>query len=176
MEGAPPGRTWGETKSEGETTMSRNQATAVLRDNAEDLKSYVVPTLVTAGVKTREMVAPALATAGMKTREVMVDEVLPRVSAGLSATEPLRAEAARRGTAAYHALAGHAVETKSSRHWARKAFMVSLIGAGAAAAWRAWKLPHDSDDWMNADASTGAAGAENANGNAAPAAAPPTHV
>jgi hypothetical protein len=133
--------------------MSRKQATAVLRDNAEDLKSYVVPTLATAGVKTREIVAPALATAGMKTREVVVDEVLPRVSAGLAAAEPYRAEAARRGTAAIHALAGHPVVEPKSRHWGRKAVMFTLLGAGAAAAWKAWKMPHDSDDWMHADAS-----------------------
>jgi hypothetical protein len=131
--------------------MSRNQATAVLRENAEDLKHYVVPTLATAGAKTREMVAPALVTAGMKTREVMVDEVLPRVKEGIAATEPLRAEAVRRGTAAAQALAGHAVVQPKSRHWGRKAFMLTLLGAGAAAAWKAWKMPHDSDDWMHTE-------------------------
>lgn len=130
--------------------MSRNRATAV-RDNAEDLRSYVVPTLATAGVKTREVVAPALATAGMKTRDMMVDEVLPRVKEGIAATEPWRAEAARRGSAAAQALAGHAVVEPKSRRWGRKALMLTLLGAGAAAAWKAWKLPHDSDDWMPAD-------------------------
>ena len=133
--------------------MSRNQATAVLRDNAEDLKSYVGPTLATAGAKTREMVAPALATAGLKTREVMVDEVLPRVKDGIAATEPYRAEAARRGTAAFHALAGHAVVEPKPRRWGRKAFIALLLGAGVGAAWKAWKMPHDSDDWMHTDTS-----------------------
>jgi hypothetical protein len=131
--------------------MSRNQATALLRDNAEDLRSYVVPTLATAGAKTREMVAPALATAGMKTRDMMVDEVLPRVKDGIAATEPWRAEAARRGTAAAQALAGHAVVEPKSRRWGRKAFLLTLLGAGAAAAWKAWKMPHDSDDWIYTD-------------------------
>jgi hypothetical protein len=150
--------------------MSRNQAAAVLRDNAEDLKSYLAPTLATAGAKTRDAVAPVLANAGVKTRDVMVDEVLPRVKETFAATEPLRAEAARRGSAAVHALAGHEVVPKS-RHLGRKAVLVTLIGAGAAAAWRAWKLPHDSDDWAHADSA-----APVANGNAVPVPAPPTHV
>src|SRR4051812_41375231 len=131
--------------------MSRNQATAVLRDNAEDLKSYLTPTLVSAGAKTRDVVAPVLANAGVKTRDVVVGEVLPRVKDTLAAAYPLRAEAARRGSAAVHALAGHEVTPPKSRHLGRKAVMLTLIGAGAAAAWRAWKLPHDSDDWAHAD-------------------------
>ncbi|HEY2831487.1 MAG TPA: hypothetical protein VGJ14_03615 [Sporichthyaceae bacterium] len=150
--------------------MSRNQATAVLRDNAEDLRSYVVPTLATAGAKTREVVAPALATAGMKTRDMMVDEVLPRVKDGIAATEPWRAEAARRGSAAAQALAGHAMVEPKSRRWGRKALMLTLLGAGAAAAWKAWKLPHDSDDWMPAE--TAAPPAAQAGQKKAPAEAP----
>jgi hypothetical protein len=145
--------------------MSRNQATAVLRDNAEDLRSYLMPAVANA----RDVVAPALVTAGTRARDVVVDEVLPRVKDGLAATEPLRHEAASRATAAAHALAGHTTAPRS-RHLGRKAVMVTLIGAGAAAAWRAWKLPHDSDDWMHADSSAASPG----NGNAAPA--PPTHV
>jgi uncharacterized membrane protein YebE (DUF533 family) len=143
----------------------------VLRDNAEDLKSYLAPTLVTAGAKTRDVVAPVLANAGVRTRDVVVEEVLPRVKETFAATEPLRAEAARRGTAAVHALAGHDVVVPKSRHLGRKAVMLTLIGAGAAAAWRAWKLPHDSDDWAHADSAT-----PQANGKATPAPAPPTHV
>jgi hypothetical protein len=152
--------------------MSRNQATAVLRDNAEDLKSYLAPTLATAGAKTRDAVAPVLANAGVRTRDVVVEEVLPRMKETFAATEPLRAEAARRGSAAVHALAGHEVVPKS-RHLGRKAVMLTLIGAGAAAAWRAWKLPHDSDDWAHADSATPAPAA---NGNATPVPAPPSHV
>ena len=146
--------------------MSRNQATAVLRDNAEDLRSYLVPAMANA----RDVVTPALVTAGTRARDVVVDEVLPRVKDGLAATEPLRHEAATRATAAVHALAGHTTVPKS-RHLGRKAVMVTLIGAGAAAAWRAWKLPHNSEDWMNADAP-----ASPANGNAPAPTAPPTHV
>jgi hypothetical protein len=151
--------------------MSRNQATAVLRDNAEDLKSYLAPAMATAGAKTREVVAPVLANAGVRTRDVLVDEVLPRVKEGFAATEPYRAEAVRRGSAAAQALAGHAEVAPKSRHLGRKAVMVTLIGAGAAAAWRAWKMPHDSDDWAAADTS-----APVAEGTTTPAAAPPSHV
>ncbi|HZE67441.1 MAG TPA: DUF5324 family protein [Sporichthyaceae bacterium] len=152
--------------------MSRTQTAAVLRDNAEDLKTHLAPHLAAAGAKTRDVVAPTLATAGAKTRDVVVDEVLPRVKDGIAATAPVRAEAARRGSAALHALAGHVDPPTKSRHLGRKAVLVTLIGAGAAAAWRAWKLPHDSDDWMHADAA--APPKEQAKQPAT--AAPPSHV
>lgn len=112
----------------------------------------------------RDRLTPAVANAAAaigphltKAREVAKSEVLPRVVEGLhtgrAAAEPVAYEAAHRAKAAAYALAGAAaaVPQKKKTHKVRATFLVgAAVGAGFAA-WKAWKMPHDSDEWTHAD-------------------------
>ena len=40
-----------------------------------------------------------------------------------------------------------------SRHVVRSVVVLAALTAGATLAWRAWKLPHASDDWIHTEAS-----------------------
>ena len=107
----------------------------------------------------RETVLPALEHARRAVEDTLKDDLMPRVAAGIAATEPARDEALRRGTAAIAALRGQ-VEPPASHKGRRAIGIVLIVAAGAAAgtaAWRAWKLPHDSDDWVHTDSFTSGA-------------------
>jgi len=110
----------------------------------------------------RDKLAPAAAAIKpqlAKAREVAKSEVLPRVVEGLhtgrAVAEPVAVEAAHRAKAAAYALAGAAAsavpQKKKKTHKVRTTFIVgAAVGAGFAA-WKAWKLPHDGEDWTAAD-------------------------
>lgn len=108
----------------------------------------------------RDAAAPALAVARDKAVAIKGD-VLPKVtagvSAGLAASEPARTEALRRGTGAIAALRGQLDPPKQHKGRRRmgKVLIVVAVGAAASAAYKAWKLPHASDDWVHTDAATG---------------------
>lgn len=138
--------------------MGRNAAiTDTLAGGAADARDRLAP--AAAAVK------PQLAHAGAaigpqlaKAREVVEKEVLPRVVEGLhsgrAAAEPVAIEAAHRAKAAAAALAGAAAATvpqKKKTHKVRTTLLVgAAVGAGIAA-WKAWRMPHGSDDWVHAD-------------------------
>lgn len=136
--------------------MGRN-ASAVL-DHAADARDRLAP----AAAAIKPQVANAAAAIGphlTKAREVAKSEVLPWVVEGIhtgrAAAEPVAVEAAHRAKAAAYALAGAAAavvpQKKKKTHKVRTTFLVgAALGAGVAA-WKAWKMPHDGDDWTNAD-------------------------
>lgn len=127
--------------------MGRN-ASAVLVDHiaggAADARDRLAPAAAAIG--------PQLARAGAKGREVVTADVLPRVADGLRAgrvaAEPVALEATRRGRAAFAALA--AAPPKKTHKVRTTLLLGAAVGAGVAA-WKAWKLPHASDDWTHAD-------------------------
>jgi hypothetical protein len=165
--------------------MSRLTATKAAKNTAVEakhVKDYVVPHLATARDAVvpvlghaREAVAPVLGQARdaaaphlavARDRAVtpvlhaFKDDVLPRVSAGVSAglaaSEPVRAEAMRRGSASIAALRGiEPPKQHKGRRRLGKVMIVVALGAAASAAWKAWKLPHGSDDWVHTDAAPG---------------------
>lgn len=135
--------------------MGRN-ASAVL-DHAADARDRLAP----AAAAIKPQVANAAAAIGphlSKAREMAKSEVLPWVVDGIhtgrAVAEPVAVEAAHRAKAAAYALAGAAaaaVPQKKKTHKVRTTFIVgAAVGAGFAA-WKAWKLPHDGDDWTHAD-------------------------
>lgn len=145
--------------------MGRNaavlDAAADARDRLAPAAAAIKPQLVNAGAA----IKPHVATAGaaiapqlIKAREVVEKEVLPRVvegyHSGRAAAEPVAIEAAHRAKAAAAALTGAAmasVPQKKKTHKVRTTFLVgAAVGAGFAA-WKAWKMPHASDDWVHAD-------------------------
>jgi hypothetical protein len=151
--------------------------TSEARHAKDFAKEYVVPHLATARdavvpalEHAREAVAPVLGqareaaaphlTVARDKAMSLKDEVLPKVaagvSAGLAASEPVRTEAIRRGTASIAALRGQIEPPKThrGRRRAGKFLVVVALGAGASAAYKAWKLPHASDDWVHTDATT----------------------
>jgi hypothetical protein len=165
--------------------MSRLTATKAAKNTATEakhVKDFVVPHLVTARDavgpalghareavapvlgQARDAAAPHLAVARDKAvvpvLHAIKEDVLPRVtagvSAGMAASEPVRTEAMRRGTASIAALRGQIEPPKQHKGRRRmgKVMIVVAIGAAASAAWKAWKLPHGSDDWVHTDTST----------------------
>ncbi|MGQ0846734.1 MAG: hypothetical protein ACT4QF_21660 [Sporichthyaceae bacterium] len=144
--------------------MGRN-ASAVLDSDAwkgaVDARDRLAPAAANAAAALKPHAANAAAVIGpqlVKAREVAKTEVLPRVVEGLhtgrAAAEPVAVEAFHRGKAAAAALAGaaaSAVPQKKQTHKVRTTLLVgAAVGAGVAA-WKAWKLPHGSEDWTQAD-------------------------
>ncbi len=86
----------------------------------------------------REKIGPAIEHA----RTVLSDDVVPKVadamSAAVTASEPYRTEARRRGTAAYAALKGEVdvPSTKHKRRWPRMLLAVAALAGAAIAAYK----------------------------------------
>lgn len=136
---------------------------ATVRDVAGQARDRAAPQLAHARdvampylAQARDAAAPKLARARHRAQDTLVGEVLPRVSAGvaagMAATEPAREEAARRGTATIAALAGRVDPPRRGHRKLKAVLIIGILGAAGAAAYRAWKLPHASDDWVSADA------------------------
>lgn len=117
-----------------------------------------------------DQVRPHLASA----KETLRDDVLPKVKegahAGLEATAPVRKKLRRRAGAAGAAAAASVANSKAHDKAAdladrggkrkrggkiRKLAFLAVVGGAAYAAYNAWKLPHDSDDWVHADSVPG---------------------
>lgn len=156
--------------------LSAKEAASTAAAEAKHAREYLVPHLVTAREAVvpaighaREAVLPALESARKSVEGTLKSDVLPRVAASLAATEPARDEAMRRGSAAIAALRGQveAPPAHTGRRRIGKVLIVTAVAAAAVAAWRAWKLPHNSEDWVQADTFT--SGAVPGTGNEAPA-------
>jgi hypothetical protein len=145
--------------------MGRNaavlDAAADARDRLAPAAAAIKPQLANAGAAIKPQLANAHAALGpqlVKAREVVEKEVLPRVvegyHSGRAAAEPVAIEAAHRAKAAAAALTGAAIAAvpkKKKTHKVRTTFLIgAAVGAGYAA-WKAWKMPHASDDWTHAD-------------------------
>jgi len=101
----------------------------------------------------REAAAPQLASA----RQTLVEDVIPRVgasvAAALAASEPMRDEAKRRGTATVAALKGDIeppAPPKRRRRLGRMLFLTGL-SAAAAAAVKTWRDSKNRNQWTTAD-------------------------
>jgi hypothetical protein len=144
--------------------LTAKKAASTAAAEAKTAREMIVPHLVSAKEAVvpalghaREAVLPALEQARALVEDRLKDDVLPRVAAGIAATEPAREEAVRRGTAALAALRGEIDTPQPKSNRMGKVLVVAAIGAAAFAAWKAWKLPHDSDDWVHADTFTSGA-------------------
>ncbi len=91
-----------------------------------------------------EKVTPHLSTA----KEALVGEVLPKVMSTGAELLP-KAKAAGVGVAVKAGL----MEAPKKRHPLRMAVIAGALTVGAFAAWKAWRLPHASDDWTHAQTS-----------------------
>jgi uncharacterized membrane protein YgcG len=109
---------------------------------AEQAWEKVTPAMTNA----RQRIAPAvdeaktrIAPAVDHARNILAEDVAPRVSTAMSsavaASEPYRAEAKRRGTAAVAALKGEVETRRRRRRWPGLLF-IGALGAGAVAAYR----------------------------------------
>jgi len=105
----------------------------------------------------REAAAPQLATA----KEKLVEDVLPRVgasvAAALAASEPMREEAKRRGTATVAALKGEVEPPPPPRRRRRvgrragRVLFLTGLSAAVAAAVKAWRDSKQRDQWTSSD-------------------------
>jgi len=86
-----------------------------------------------------------------KAKDTMVDTVLPKARETMVETVIPKAKATGVGLAMRAGL----VEAPKQRHPWRKAAIVGVIGVGAYAAWNAWRLPRQSDDWTQPDPAMG---------------------
>ena len=68
------------------------------------------------------------------------------VTAALAATEPVRTEAATRGSAALAALKGEVEAPKPKKHRIRKLFVLATVLGAAYAGWKAWASQQQSSD------------------------------
>ncbi len=137
--------------------MNRPSATTVRR-TAADLSDQVAPHLASARDTLVHDVMP-------RAKDTLVNDVMPKanhalrhdvmpkvnagVVAGLAASGPLRKRAKAAGTDL--AIKIGAVQPPKKSHKLRTAMVLTALGAGAYAAWNAWRLPHASDDWVHPD-------------------------
>jgi hypothetical protein len=154
--------------------MNRPSATAVRR-TAADLSDQVAPHLASAR---DTLVNDVLPKAKDKAKDALVHDVMPRakdardtlrhevlpktkagvnagVVAGLAVAGPLGKRAKATGSDVALKMGAGSAPKKS--HKLRTAMVVAALGAGAYAAWNAWRLPHASDDWVHADSTVGGA-------------------
>ena len=93
----------------------------------------------------KDWAAPRVEPAVDKVKSDVLPAVAGAVTAALAATEPVRSEAATRGSAALAALKGEVAPPKQKKHRLRKLFLlVSVVGA-AYAGWKAWSKQQDTD-------------------------------
>lgn len=86
----------------------------------------------------KEWAAPKVEPAVEKVREDLLPAVAGAVTAALAAAEPVRHEAATRGSAAIAALKGEIEAPKPKKHRLRKLFLLATVLGAAYAGWKAW--------------------------------------
>lgn len=149
--------------------MNRPSATTVRR-TAADLSDQVAPHLASA----RDTLVNDVMPKAKDARDALRHDVMPKVNAGvvagLAASEPIRKRAMAAGTDLAVKIGAASPPKKS--HKVRTAMVLTALGAGAYAAWNAWRLPHASDDWVHADSSPGATNADSTTGSAPPRVTP----
>ena len=107
----------------------------------------------------KEWAAPRVEPAVDKVKEDVLPAVAGAVTAALAATEPVRSEAATRGSAALAALKGEVAPPKPKKHRVRKLFVLASVLGAAYAGWKAWAAStKDSDPvspWTSPTSSAG---------------------
>ena len=86
----------------------------------------------------RDWAAPKVEPAVDKVKSDVLPAVAGAVATALAATEPARAEAANRGSAALAALKGEVAPPKKRKHRVRKLFLLATVLGAAYAGWKAW--------------------------------------
>lgn len=137
--------------------MTRPTALAVRR-TAVDLSDQVGPHLSHAKDTLVDTVIPKAREAMVdtvipKTRDVMVDTVIPAAKAAKTNLTDSAAPKAKAAGAAMAVKAG-LMEAPKQRHPFRKAALLSVVAVGAYAAWNAWRLPKQNEDWADAPTTT----------------------
>lgn len=112
-----------------------DQLTPHLSHAKDTLVEDVLPKMKSTGVDLAVRAAPHVSSA----KDTFVGEVLPKVKA----------------TGAGLGVRAGLMSPPKKRHPLRMAAIVGVIGVGAYAAWNAWRLPHESDDWAHADGAAG---------------------
>ena len=141
-------------------TLRRQRRTAPYAKVAP-LASDARDTAARAAVTTRDWAAPkavaAKEWAGPKVEpavDKVKDDLLPvvtgAVAAALAASEPVRHEAATRGSAAIAALKGEVAPPKPKKHRLRKLFLLASVLGAAYAGWKAWAGSQSGSDPVDA--------------------------
>jgi hypothetical protein len=108
----------------------------------ETARDWAAPKVETA----RDWAAPKVEPVADKVKSDVLPAVAGAVTAALAATEPVRSEAATRGSAALAALKGEVAPPKPKKHRLRKLFLLATVLGGAYAGWKAWVAKKDTSD------------------------------
>ena len=130
-----------------------DQAKPHLSHARDTLVEDVFPKVKATGVDLAVRAAPHVSHA----RDTLVEDVFPKVKATSAEVLPKVKAAAPKVKAGGLDLAVRAglMEPPKKRHPFRKVAIVGALGVGAYAAWNAWRLPHASEDWTQADTVAG---------------------
>jgi len=120
----------------------------------ETAKDWAAPKVETA----KDWAAPRVETGVDKVKSDVLPVVAGAVTAALAATEPVRTEAATRGSAALAALRGEVEAPKPKKHRIRKLFILATVIGAAYAGWKAWASQQQNTDpvspWTSEGSST----------------------
>jgi hypothetical protein len=94
----------------------------------------------------KDWAGPKVEPAIDKVKSDVLPAVAGAVTAALAASEPVRSEAASRGTAAFAALKGEVAPPKKKKHRVRKLFLLASVLGAAYAGWKAWVAQNTSSD------------------------------
>ena len=100
----------------------------------ETAVNWAAPKVTTA----RDWAGPKVEPAVEKVKSDVLPAVAGAVVSALAASEPVRSEAATRGTAALAALKGEVGPPRRSKHRVRKLLLLTAVLGGAYAGWKAW--------------------------------------
>ena len=109
---------------------------------ADATKDWAAPKVETA----KDWAAPKVETGVDKVKTDVLPVVAGAVTAALAASEPVRTEAASRGSAALAALKGEIEAPKPKKHRIRKLFVLATVLGAAYAGWKAWAAQQQSTD------------------------------
>jgi Family of unknown function (DUF5324) len=112
------------------------------RPLADATKDWAAPKVETA----KEWAAPKVESGVDKVKSDVLPVVAGAVTAALAASEPVRNEAASRGSAALAALKGEVEAPKPKKHRIRKLLLLATVLGAAYAGWKAWASQQQSTD------------------------------
>jgi hypothetical protein len=108
----------------------------------ETAKDWAAPKVETA----KDWAAPKVESGVDKVKTDVLPVVAGAVTAALAASEPVRSEAASRGSAALAALKGEVEAPKPKKHRIRKLFVLATVLGAAYAGWKAWASQQQRSD------------------------------
>jgi hypothetical protein len=112
------------------------------RPVADATKDWAAPKVETA----KDWAAPKVESGVDKVKTDVLPVVAGAVTAALAASEPVRTEAASRGSAALAALKGEVEAPKPKKHRIRKLFVLAAVLGAAYAGWKAWASQQQRSD------------------------------